>query len=192
MAIPALLPKVGLTFTVLAALAGSLVSRVRAGASQVEEAVVKLASERDLLRVQADLEPGLRAELEALRRQFDTYARVLPPPELASEEALLRRLQQESDRAQLVMSRVRVDRERPRSQRERARRPALEKVLVQVDLQGSFAQFLALLRGFERQQQLLRVESFELVQTGDQVVSDLSRPLALRLRVATFRYPSER
>ena len=87
---------------------------------------------------EANLYDDLVHELETLKENTRTYVRMLPAPEVATKERLLELVQEECERAQIVVKRIT---HKDAKLRKGSKSPARE-IGVKLELTGSFSGFL--------------------------------------------------
>lgn len=131
----------------------------------------------------ARIEP-LRAELRALEENVARYIRILPAPEVATEERLLEMVQDVRERARFVgLAGCNL-----RPARTAERKSASGFLEIAITAQGSayFEELLRFLNLLERQESFVRVNAFTARAT--EPGEDRPPPLDITLDLSTFRY----
>ncbi len=185
----------GLIFTVLAGCAFYFVSETKAKKEAKEAEIEALNTEIAGLEKQAAQEEGLIEELDSLKVNFAQYVKILPSPEVATEERLLSMLQEKSERSQFSLGDFVQKKDRAkRSSKKRGKKKkggGFREVDVTLKADATFEQFLRFLNSLERHESFLRVNSFTCMAPQKAEVDDEGKetwPLQITLNISTFRY----
>lgn len=155
------------------------------------KALQKEASERD----------ALQEELANLRANLSQYVKILPSPEVATEERLLELVHEKCERSQFELKRY-IKKPPPRKAAAPARgkkAPAkaaapggFQEIGLTLQAEGTYEQFLRFLNSLERHESFLRVNSFTCQAAaggrGADLPTEEAMQLAITLDVSTFRY----
>jgi hypothetical protein len=157
-------------------------------AKQAEQA--QLNADIASLQKVVDTQEGLQAELENLKANVAQYIKILPSPEIATQERLMELVQEKSERAQFEITGF-VIKPPTADPRKRASKAAFQEIEVTLNAKGTFSQFLLFLNSLERYESFVRVNSFTCTapQTAE-VDSDGKEtwPLTVSLNISTFRF----
>lgn len=122
--------------------------------------------------------------------------RILPLPEVATEERLMDLVQDKLEQAQFRLMRIELT--EPKAKRGgrrgktpvKAKSPAFKEVVVRMTAQGSYDQFLRFLNLLEKHETFVRINSFTC-DAGTQTIDDDGKvvvPLNITMDVSTYRY----
>jgi Tfp pilus assembly protein PilO len=183
-----------LIFLVLAVVASFFVKSTMDKVSQRNAAIDDLNNK--ILKAQkiAAKEESLEKELANLQENLKHYVQILPSPEVATQEELMKLVQQNCERAQFDLGTYRVAKTRKSSGGKKRRHKKVggfQEIAVSLSATGTFEQFLRFLNALERHETFLRVNSFTCnAPTKPKVDADGNEtwPLKISINVSTFRY----
>ncbi|RMG11436.1 MAG: hypothetical protein D6731_15560 [Planctomycetota bacterium] len=185
----------GVIFAVLAAAAYYYVHKTQQEVDAKKAEIASLKTQIDQLRAEAKRYDALVEELENLKVNFAQFVKILPAPEVATEEQLMYMLQEKCERAQFGLGNYRVAKpRRSSSSRRRGRKSGgFREIDVTLAAEATFQQFLRFLNSLERHETFLRVNSFNCT-AGQKPEFDAEGnevwPLKITLNISTFRYES--
>ena len=142
----------------------------------------------------------LEKELESLERNLSHYITILPSPEVATKESLMRLVQEKCERSQFVLERFVLDKAAGAPARGRGRAAPKKKgggggfqeIALTLDANGTYEQFLRFLNSLERHESFLRVNTFRCQADPKPKINEedgtVSWPLTISLNLSTFRY----
>jgi hypothetical protein len=188
----------GLVFLVMTGVAGYYVSgRV--------EAVKK--RENDIKTIQAEVDKAkkiaskkrkdeLEKEKESLESNLSHYITILPSPQVASKERLMRLVQEKCDRSQFILERFRLTKKRKSAKKakpskKKKKSGGFQEVPLTLDANGTYEQFLRFLNSLERHESFLRVNTFRCEAEEKPTLDaegNVTWPLTISLTLSTFRY----
>lgn len=183
----------GLIFAVLAGGAFYFVNETKAKVEAKEAEIAALKQEIATLAKEAALEEGLIEQLESLKVNFAQYVKILPSPEVATEERLMTMLQEKCERAQFGLGDYSVKKDRKKSKKRSGKGGGFKEIDVTLRAKGTFEQFLRFLNSLERHESFLRVNSFTCTAPAKPKIDDEgieTWPLDISLNISTFRYDS--
>lgn len=184
----------GLIFSVLAACAFYFVNETKAKKDAKALEITALKTEIAGLEKQAALEEGLTQELESLKLNFAQYVKILPSPEVATEEILLSMLQEKSERSQFGLQdfQEKKGRARPTSKkRGKKKSGGFKEIDITLKANSTFEQFLRFLNSLERHESFLRINRFTCTAPAKAEIDAEGKetwPLKISLNISTFRY----
>ena len=184
----------GLIFSVLAACAFYFVNETKKKKDAKALEITALKTEIASLAKQAALEEGLAQELESLKLNFAQYVKILPSPEVATEEILLSMLQEKSERSQFGLQdfQEKKSRAKPTSKkRGKKKSGGFKEIDITLKANATFEQFLRFLNSLERHESFLRINSFTCNAPQKPEVDEEGKetwPLKISLNISTFRY----
>lgn len=185
------------------AIAGGLVAIISMGFGYMinDSMDVRAAKEAERAQLTADIEAlekkvataeGLTQELENLKANFSQYIKILPSPEIATEERLMELVQDKTERASFELQRF--DRRKPVGAAAASRtKTAFQEVEISLSGKGTFEQFLKFLNSLERHESFVRVNSFTCTAPTEAIIDDqgaANYPLTVALNISTFRFDS--
>jgi hypothetical protein len=178
--------QLGVGFGVLALVCGGW---VHGRAGEVEAARDRLATLREQvarLRREAGTQRALELQLQGLNAAFADYVQILPAPQLATEEELLRQISRVCDRRRVRLSHWR----RQKNSRRRARkgRAPFRETRLQLQLEAKLPDLILALNDLERLPKLVRVIGFALRSPDPLLYDGVDPPLEARVEVSTFCY----
>jgi Tfp pilus assembly protein PilO len=133
----------------------------------------------------------LEQELENLKTNFGQYVKILPSPEIATQERLMELVQDKSERADFdVKSFIQKD---PKGVggKKGAAKSAFREIEITLTAEGTFEQFLRFLNSLERHESFIRVNSFTCNALTTSTVDEEGKvvwPLNVQLNISTFRF----
>lgn len=146
-----------------------------------------LNTEIDGLKAKVARLPELKKELEDIELNLANYIKILPSPEVATEERLLELVQEKRERAQLSPTSMTT---RGGKSTKAGSKSGFREIDVTINAQATFDQFLRFLNALERNETFLRVNSFSCTveaQTDSEEAAEIY-PLNIVLNLSTFRY----
>jgi Tfp pilus assembly protein PilO len=171
--------------------------------------IADLNKQIDDLKKEAALRDSLLEELANLRTNLSQYVKILPSPEVATEERLLELVQEKCERSQFELKSYVLDKpKKAKAAKKGAPAPKANKdgggfaeIGLTLQAVGSYEQFLRFLNSLERHESFLRVNSFSCqaapLGKGRRPAADAEPakdgekevvPLTITLNVSTFRY----
>lgn len=132
------------------------------------------------------IEP-LTLELDNLKANFAQYIKILPSPEIATQERLMELVEEKCERADFQVSRFET---RPSLS---AKKSAFQEIEITLTAKGTFEQFLRFVNSLERHESFVRVNSFNCTAPTVSVPDPADPlkqiwPLAVSLNISTFRF----
>lgn len=138
------------------------------------------------------IEP-LTRELASLKANFAQYVRILPSPDVASQERLMELIQEKSDRTGFKVTQFVIKRESTTAAAaSRKKKGGFQEIDLTLTSEGTFDQFLRFLNSLERHESFVRVNSFACSASDKPKIGPdgPTWPLTVALNVSTFRYES--
>lgn len=187
----------GAVFALLAGLALYFVTETKAEVEAMQGQNDALQGEIAALAplVTDEIIAGLKTQRDQLKGNFAQYIKILPSPDVATEQQLLEVVQDKCDRSGLALSNIQFREQGGAQQANAARGPGFEELVVTLTAQGSYTNFVKFLNLLERHEAFLRVNSFSCspasVARGQAQVDEQGNaylPLTIALNVSTFRY----
>ena len=173
------------------ALAGVLIYVVSNTQDQLDQVTKENADLKEQIKQNEDYckkAPQLQKQLQELDANFRDYVKILPSAEVATEERLLRTVQNYAEGAQIRMEEL--------TQRTSAGKKGggkmgeFEEVSVDFRIDCDFDSFVRFLNLLERHEQFMRVNSFSVnpaatprVVEGKEVID-----LSVSIQVSTYKY----
>ncbi|MGE0713167.1 MAG: hypothetical protein AB7N76_12100 [Planctomycetota bacterium] len=203
----------GLVFLVMTAVAGYYVSEK---ADQVKKLKADIETINNEIKAADDIiarQKGLEKEKESLEKNLSHYITILPSPEVATRENLMRLVQEKCERSQFTLERFTIA-GTPGSKPAAAPTPGVpggpakkgggfEEIGVKLEAVGTYEQFLRFLNSLERHESFVRVNTFRCTLRAKEGSfgggSSASPPeeegkvallLKITLDLSTFRYQS--
>lgn len=177
-----------LVFLVIAGIFGYQAYGLSEQKTTLENEIGGLKQEIDALKTKVAKLEDLKKELEEIKQNLDQYIKILPSPEVATEERLLELVQEKRERAQLDPESIDMKRSGGRG-RDRAAKSGFLEIDVTVGATATFEQFLRFLNALERHETFLRVNQFTCTLGQTQVEEEEETyPLTVTLNLSTFRY----
>lgn len=132
------------------------------------------------------IEP-LTIELDNLKANFAQYIKILPSPEIATQERLMELVEEKCERADFAVQRFDV---KPQLG---AKKSAFQEIEITLTARGTFEQFLRFVNSLERHESFVRVNSFNCTAPTAAVPdpADPAKqiwPLQVSLNISTFRF----
>lgn len=132
------------------------------------------------------IEP-LTIELDNLKANFAQYIKILPSPEIATQERLMELVEEKCERADFTVARFDV---KPSLG---AKKSAFQEIEITLTAKGTFEQFLRFVNSLERHESFVRVNSFNCTAPQASVPdpADPAKqiwPLQVSLNISTFRF----
>jgi Tfp pilus assembly protein PilO len=183
-----------LIFLVLAVVAGFFVNNTMDEVSQRTAAIDDLNNKILKAEKVAGKEESLEKELANLQENLKHYVQILPSPEVATEEELMKLVQQNCERAQFDLGSYRVKEGKKKSSGKTRRKKnagGFAEIAVTIAAKGTYEQFLRFLNALERHETFLRVNSFTCDAPKVALVDadgNETWPLRITINVSTFRY----
>lgn len=136
---------------------------------------------------------SMEKKLVQLQNAVKEYVKILPNPEIATEEQIIKTFSDYSRRANIRIDEILRQSKRPQRARRGAKRPKktdFEEKKVQFRIKGQFDEFVRFLNFIERDESFLQVRSFSLTAAPPEQKEKLTRrrELNVLLTVSTFRY----
>lgn len=140
----------------------------------------------------------LEKELKKLEGNLSHYITILPSPEVATKENLMRLVQEKCERSQFRVERyvtkgkAKKSTAKTKSKGKKGTGGGFQEIPLTLDATGTFEQYLRFLNSLERHESFLRVNSFNCrapsapeinVEDGTEIW-----PLKISLTLSTFRY----
>lgn len=184
------------------AIAAGLVAVISMGFGYVisDSLDTKTAKEAESAQLDSDIQSleqkvakteSLTQELENLKANFAQYIKILPSPEIATQQRLMELVQDKSSKTTFGLERFDLKKELAGAAARRSK-TAFQEVEIALVAKGTFEQFLKFLNSLERHESFVRVNSFTC--TASQAVgpgADVTNPpLTVALNISTFRYDS--
>jgi len=172
---------VGVAFFLVAAGLGYFVYDTQLKVDLMTAANTSLETEITTLKAKAGRRETVQAELNALLVNLKEYVKILPSPEIATEEEIIRVFSDYQKRAKLEVLEI-------LAQPPRRTKGFLERS-VRFRITGTFKQFVTFLNLIERHENFLQVRSFRISPGGEIVGPDGKADIKLNvnLAVATFQ-----
>lgn len=158
----------------------------------------KMAKEAEKAQLETDIQAlekkvarteALTQELENLKANFAEYIKILPSPEIATQQRLMDLVQDKSSKTSFGLERFDLKRD---AQAAAARRTktAFQEVEISLVAKGTFEQFLKFLNSLERHESFVRVNSFTCTAAAapSADIDVTNPPLTVQLNISTFRY----
>ena len=140
----------------------------------------------------------LEKELESLERNLSHYITILPSPEVATKESLMRLVQEKCERSQFVLERFVLNKAKAargagkKSKKKKKDAGGFQEIALTLDANGTYEQFLRFLNSLERHESFLRVNTFRCQADPKPKINEedgtVSWPLTISLNLSTFRY----
>lgn len=146
------------------------------------------ALDADIKKLEAKVatKEQLEQELENLKTNFGQYVKILPSPEIATQERLMELVQDKSERTQFPVKSFVV-----KPPTDKKSKSAFREIEITLNATGTFEQFLRFLNSLERHESFIRVNSFTCqaatVSTTDEE-GKIIWPLTVQLNISTFRF----
>jgi Tfp pilus assembly protein PilO len=185
-------------FVILASVAYYFGKQTQEQVEQKKSEIAVLNKEIEDLQAQADQEEALLAELAALKLNFAQYVKILPSPQVATEEKLMETVQLKCERSNFTLVDYVAKPPRKRAKRGKKRGASstgFKEIDVTLKADGTFEQFLRFLNSMERHESFLRVNSFQCQgPRGPETDAEGNEtwPLKVTLNVSTFRYEAKK
>lgn len=185
-----------LIFLVLAGVAAFFVNNTMDEVKQREDGIIDLESKIAKAEKIANKEETLEKELGNLQENLKHYVQILPSPEVATQEELMKLVQQNCERAQFALGAYddKEAKKRAAPKKKGARKKKVggfTEIAVSLDASGTYEQFLRFLNALERHETFLRVNNFTCSAPQTPKVDADGKetwPLKISLNVSTFRY----
>ncbi len=169
---------------------------------QLEERQAELAAldeELTALDTKGKELPALQEQLASVKANLSQYIKILPSPDVATDEELVRLVQEKSARAQFQIAQITVELKTKKAKTRARGKPAasagaFEEIGLNISGEGTFDQFLRFLNALERHESFLRVNTFSITAPSSPEVDAEGRetwPLRVQLQVSTYRYKAE-
>lgn len=152
-----------------------------------EQVAAGLDAEIKKLEAKVATQEALTLELENLKTNFGQYVKILPSPEIATQERLMELVQDKSERSQFPVKSFVV---KPPAAKGKAK-SAFREIEITLNAQGTFEQFLRFLNSLERHESFIRVNSFTCTAATVPSTDDEGKtiwPLNVQLNISTFRF----
>tara|TARA_B100000965_G_scaffold356862_1_gene335098 strand:- start:3528 stop:4136 length:609 start_codon:yes stop_codon:yes gene_type:complete len=164
------------------------------------------AREQDIATIKQDIAKAesviakkeeLEKELDSLERNLSHYITILPSPEVATKESLMRLVQEKCERSQFVLERFVLNDAKAAARGAKAPKKkkdggGFQEIGLTLDANGTYEQFLRFLNSLERHESFLRVNTFRCEAEPKPRINEedgtVSWPLTISLNLSTFRY----
>ena len=181
-------------FLVLAMCAAYFVNETQDQVNTMKETIAGMEAEKLKLAKEAKQHDDLVLELDKLKANFSHYVKILPAPEVATEERLMELLQEKCERAQFSPGRYTMKKKKRGVKKGRKKGGGgFREIDVTLSATATYEQFLRFLNSLERHESFLRVNSFSCsapVNADVDAEGNETWPLRIALNVSTFRYES--
>jgi Tfp pilus assembly protein PilO len=189
---------VGAVFAVCALVAFFFVLDTSGQLEDKQAELAALEEELTALDTKGKELPGLQEQLASVKANLSQYIKILPSPDVATDEELVRLVQEKSARAQFQIDQITVEVKGKKGKSRRGKPAesagAFEEIGLNITGQGTFDQFLRFLNSLERHESFLRVNTFSITAPSSPAIDDEGRetwPLRVQLQVSTYRYKAE-
>lgn len=175
-----------LVFLVIAGVFGYQAYTMSEEKTRLEGEIAGLDKQITDLKTKVARLDGLKEELRSIEENLANYIKILPSPEVATEERLLELVQEKRERAQLAPSSMLTKPNKGKT----AGKTGFREIEVTINATATFEQFLRFLNALERHETFLRVNSFSCTvgtQTEEEEAAEIY-PLTIQLNLSTFRY----
>lgn len=132
---------------------------------------------------------ALTQELENLKANFAQYIKILPSPEIATQQRLMELVNDKSVKTAFGLERFDLKKDSAAASARRTK-TAFQEVEIALTAKGTFEQFLKFLNSLERHESFVRVNSFTCTASQGTDGDGLNPPLTIALNISTFRYDS--
>lgn len=134
---------------------------------------------------------ALTIELENLKANFAQYIKILPSPEIATQQRLMELVNDKSVKTTFGLERFDLKKEIAAAAARRTK-TAFQEVEIALTAKATFEQFLKFLNSLERHESFVRVNSFTCTVAPPTPGDDdgLDPKLSIALNISTFRYDS--
>lgn len=134
---------------------------------------------------------ALTQELENLKANFAQYIKILPSPEIATQQRLMELVQDKSSKTSFGLERFDLKKDLAGAAARR-NKTAFQEVEIALTAKATFEQFLRFLNSLERHESFVRVNTFTCTASpGGGPDADVGNPLlTIALNISTFRYDS--
>jgi Tfp pilus assembly protein PilO len=158
---------------------------------QQEKTAAGLEADIKKLEAKVATKETLDQELENLKTNFGQYVKILPSPEIATQERLMELVQDKSERADFDVKSFAEKQTRAATGKKGAARSAFREIEITLNAEGTFEQFLRFLNSLERHESFIRINSFTcnaLTQSTVDANGKIVWPLNVQLNISTFRF----
>lgn len=134
---------------------------------------------------------ALTQELENLKANFAQYIKILPSPEIATQQRLMELVQDKSSKTSFGLERFDLKKDLAAAAARRSK-TAFQEVEIALTAKATFEQFLRFLNSLERHESFVRVNTFTCTASpAAGPDADAGNPLlTIALNISTFRYDS--
>jgi len=179
-------------FVLLATGAGAFVYNTMEAVEIKEQEIAALSGEIQKMKTIAKQEPELETQLNKLQENLGQYVKILPSPEVATDERILRLVNEKCNDSNFELNSVRLEQKAGKAvgkkKRGRAKgKGGFQEVSVTLRARATYDQFLRFLNSLERNPTFLRVNNFSC-SLGSAPVGPTGPMLSIKLNVSTFRY----
>lgn len=175
-----------LVFFVIAAVFGYQAYSMSEEKARLESEIGTLNASIGELKAKVARLPDLKKELDDIEENLANYIKILPSPEVATEERLLELVQEKRERAQLSPTSM-ITRG---GKSTKGGKSGFREIDVTINAEATFEQFLRFLNALERNETFLRVNSFSCNVATQSEAEEAAEiyPLTIVLNLSTFRY----
>lgn len=175
-----------LVFFVIAGVLGWQAYSMSEEKARLEGEIGNLNTEIDGLKSKVARLDDLKRELRDIEENLANYIKILPSPEVATEERLLELVQEKRERAQLSPTSMTTR----GGKGSKAGKSGFREIDVTINAEATFDQFLRFLNALERNETFLRVNSFSCNLATPTEAEEAAEvyPLTIVLNLSTFRY----
>lgn len=150
----------------------------------------QLESDISTLQAKVAKTEALTIELDNLKANFAQYIKILPSPEIATQQRLMELVNDKSVKTTFGLERFDLKKGIAAAAARRTK-TAFQEVEIALTAKATFEQFLKFLNSLERHESFVRVNSFTCTAAPPTPDADGSNPkLTIALNISTFRYDS--
>lgn len=141
------------------------------------------------LEKKVDKHDELTQELENLKANFAQYIKILPSPEIATQQRLMELVNDKSVKTSFGLERF-EQKQGSKAAAAARTKTAFQEVEIALTAKATFEQFLKFLNSLERHESFVRVNTFTCTAaaTGPTGGDGLDPLLTIALNISTFRY----
>ena len=158
-----------------------------------EKAAAALDADIKKLEAKVATKESLDQELENLKTNFGQYVKILPSPEIATQERLMELVQDKSERANFAVKSFAEKQQKAATGKKGAAKSAFREIEITLNGNGTFEQFLRFLNSLERHESFIRVNSFTCTANSQSALDENGKvvwPLNVQVNISTFRFDS--
>lgn len=156
-----------------------------------EKAAAALDADIKKLEAKVATKESLDQELENLKTNFGQYVKILPSPEIATQERMMELVQDKSERANFPVKSFVEKQQKAAIGKKGAVKSAFREIEITLNAEGTFEQFLRFLNSLERHESFIRINSFNCTAATQSKVDEEGKtvwPLNVQLNISTFRF----